>query len=151
MDPHAQSNTSLPPTPQGSHLFGEFKGQPQGSPQSPSSQSMDTPNSSSQTETSVSRPSGPDALGRLTHETAERLHRLAAEVRNKGNRVPEGAFTERLAQNTAKVVEGAATLLDETSTRSLQEALRTQIQRHPWLTLGLGVSLGVWVGRTLKR
>lgn len=94
---------------------------------------------------------GQDALGRLAHGTAERLQRAAATVRDRGQRMAQGAISQKMTESTANVIDQAATFVDATSAKSIKESVLTQMRQHPWVSLGLGLTVGVWLGRALKR
>jgi hypothetical protein len=92
-----------------------------------------------------------DLLERASTETAEQLHKAAASIRDQSAILPEGAISERIASGAANALDKTGSYLANVSIQTLQDSLGAQVRKNPWLTVGIGFCLGLWMGRTLRR
>ena len=82
------------------------------------------------------------------HKIAERLERVATQVRPRGG---EGNKLDSIRRTLASGMEDVALRVDQGSWSDLQRSASDTARKYPLGVLAVGVGLGLLTGRMLKR
>jgi hypothetical protein len=92
---------------------------------------------------------------RLTHKTADQLHRAASALRERASSsvTDTGAETRvtRFADNAAGAMDSAAEYVNGLSVTGVRDDLGTVIRRYPLQSLAVGFGVGFLAARIVRR
>jgi len=88
-------------------------------------------------------------VGNATHAAAERIHKAADSLREKGTE--SGAITNRVTGNAASMMDQAATYIDDFSAERFRDDLSDLVRKRPLQSMAVGILFGFFTARFLRR